>query len=228
MNILAKAATPLLTLSALLVLNLPSAAVENISFFSGNGIIGQPDPIVRFLGLGSCCAEFPAFTPAHFAAAAGGPPATIIGQAHPLWTPELSCDPASDAAGQWVGVAPGGPPETALYAVTFNVRTACILYAELNICWMVDDALGSPNNPAGLYLNGNPIPAVAGGNFGAATFVGPIPVGAMLTPGLNTLYLYNADIGSVVSGVNFRVGLLIEECELPVEGRTWSNIKSLF
>lgn len=228
MNIFAKTTTPFLTLSALLVLSMPAAAVENISFFSGNGPINTLDPIVRFLGLGSCCAEFPAFAPGHFAAAASGPSATIIGQAHPNWTAELSCDPTGESAGQWVGVAAGGPPETALYAVTFNVQTACILYADLQICWMVDDALGSPNNPAGLYLNGTPIPAVAGGNFGAATLAGPISVGAMLTPGLNTLYLYNADIGSVVSGVNFRVRLTVEECELPVEGSTWSKVKSRF
>ena len=228
MNIFAKTATPLLTFSALLVLSLPVAATENISFFSGNGPINTLDPIVRFISTGACCNEFPAFTPGHFAAAASGPAATIIGAAHPFWTPDLSCNPGTDEAGQWVGVAPGGVPETALYAVTFNVQTTCILYAELHICWMVDDALGSPNNPAGLYLNGNPIPAVAGGNFATSTLAGPISVGAFLTPGLNTLYLYNADIGSAVSGVNFRVRLIVEECELPVEPSSWSGIKARF
>ena len=228
MNNIAKAATPLLALSALLVLSLPAAAVENIAFFSGNGPINTLDPIVRFISTGACCNEFPAFTPAHFAAAASGPPATIIGAAHPAWTADLSCNPGADEAGQWVGVAAGGPPETALYAVTFNVQTACILYAELNICWMADDALGSPNNPAGVYLNGVPIPASAGGNFTFSTFAGPISVGAMLNPGLNTLYVYNADIGSTISGANFRVRLVVEECELPVEGSSWSGIKSRF
>jgi hypothetical protein len=220
-----KSILPVLTLAAMLGWSLPSAATEVITFFSGNGSIGSADPIVRFLSTGSCCSEFPAFTPAHFAAAASGPPAIIIGQAHAFWNPSLSCDASSDGPGQWIGVAPGGPPETALYAATFNVTTACIASAQLGICWMVDDALGSPNNPPGLYLNGTPIPAVSGGSFAAGTFVGLLPVGGMLTPGTNTLYLYDADIGAVVSGVSFRVRLVVEECELPVQPSTWSRIK---
>ncbi|MDZ4804024.1 MAG: hypothetical protein SGI90_04055 [Candidatus Eisenbacteria bacterium] len=229
MNSFAKTArSSLLALLALLAMSAPSIANENIVLFSGNGPVGNLDPIIRYLGLGSCCAEFPAFTAAHFAAAAAGPPATIIGQAHPAWTADLSCDPTVETVGRWVGVAIGGPPETALYAVNFNVTTQCIHSATLSICWMVDDALGSPNNPAGLYLNGNPIPAVAGGNFAAATFVGSIPVGGMLTPGANTLYLYDADIGAAVSGVDFLVRLDVVECESPVETHSWSDIKTRF
>jgi hypothetical protein len=204
----------------------PAPGIEILNVRSGNGIVGGPDASITFLGTGSCCSsEFPSFTAAHFSAAVTGPPAIIVGQAHPAWTEDLVCDPNA----QWIGGQHVGPPETALYAQPFEVTTACIHSATIGFCWMTDDRLGGLTaNLEGIYVNGNPIAGTSGGNFAADTSVGPIDVTALVNPGLNYIYFYNVDIGATVSGVNYSVRLVVEECPTPARSSTWSGIKSRY
>jgi hypothetical protein len=202
----------------------PALSIEVIDFRSGNGLVGQPDAQITFLGTGGCCgAEFGAFTPLHFAIAAGGSPALVIGQAHPAWTPTLTCDPEA----QWVGTNPTGAPETALYAQGFNVTTGCIHRVTVDICWMADDRLGGVQaNPEGIYVNGTALTGTSGGNFTFDTTVGPIDITSLVNTGPNYIYFYNVDIGAAVSGVNYSVHVVVEECPTPTQSSTWSGIKS--
>lgn len=204
----------------------PAASLEIVNLQSGNGTVGNPDASITYLGLGTCCAEFPAtFTAADFVSAAGGPAATIIGQAHPAWTTNLTCNPSA----QWVGANPLGAPETALFAQPFTITTACIHSATIGICWLTDDGLGGQNfNPEGVYINGSPVTGTSGGNYATDTSVSGIDVTALVTPGANYLYLYNLDVGAAVSGVNYSVRLVVEECPVPAQSSTWSGIKSRY
>jgi hypothetical protein len=199
-----------------------ATAVEVIQLRSGIGSLNQPDPVITYLGTGSCCSEFPAFTAAHFASAASGPAAIIIGQAHSNWMTTLPCNSST----RWVGTAVGGTPQTALFAHGFQVQTACVFTATLEFCWLTDDRLGGvAANPQGVYLNGSPVAGIFGGSYSAQSSVGPVNVTALVVPGQNYLYTYEVDNGAVVSGVNYRALLRINECPVPAIPTSWSGIK---
>ena len=83
-------------------------------------------------------------------------------------------------------------------------------------------------NPAGLHLNQTPIPAVQGGNYATELSVSGIDVTNLVHCGLNTLHIYNSDVGCAVSGVNFSATLRLEECIVPVTPSTWGGMKATY
>lgn len=181
------------------------AAPTTITFRSGYignapGVVGQSEDNINVLA-GA------AFTPiamnaGNFAAAAGGPAAVCV---QPIvWNPTLPADPLA----RWINPVsnPYGQPMSALYAVDLgalgNWNTATS--ATLTIHWMVDDQLGDLNAFNGVYLN-NPANNlnIGGGNFATQTSAINVNVPVSWLQANNTLYLYQADIGSGLSGIIF-------------------------
>jgi len=60
--------------------------------------------------------------------------------------------------------------------------------------------LGDTVNPAGVYLNQVPIPAINGGSYATMSTVSGIDVTGILHCGTNTLHIYNRDLACAVSG----------------------------
>jgi len=146
-----------------------------------------------------------AFSAGDFAAATIGPKSTVL-QPHPAWTASLPYDPLA----RWINpiLIPGtcmGSSISALYACPFNVTTqatTCGLTATVEVCWLVDDALGDPTgpNPIGLYLNGSALDAAYAGGSYSQQFCHTqfnVPV----VTGQNWFYVYQRDLGCGVSGV---------------------------
>ena len=204
------------------------AATLTINLRSGNAAPGNPDPLIRRLDLATSCGVGygSLFTAADFAAADAGPSAVVLSFIHPAWTRSLPCDPLA----QWIGVAADATPLSALYAMDFVLPPdgCCYQKAELEFCWMADDGIGDALNPAGLYLNGSPIPVVAGGNFTAQTTDGGLNILPLIKCGKNTLYIYNRDIGCAVSGVNFSARLILDECITPASVSSWGRVKATY
>jgi len=204
-----------------------TAGATTILLRSGNAAQGNPDPQINMLALpGPCGVGFPTpFTPADFAAAAGGPPAFVLSFIHPAWGPTLPCDPAA----QWIGTNPQAAPQSALFAQTFKIGDpCCFTKATLDFCWQADDALGDAVNPAGIYLNGIPIPAVAAGNYLTPTSVVGIDVSSMLQCGPNVLYVYNRDIACAVSGTIYTATINLTDCVTPTQPSSWGHVKATY
>lgn len=204
-----------------------TAGATTIFLRSGNAPAGSADPQIRMLALpGGCGIGFPtAFTALDFAAADAGPQAVVESFIHPAWSPTLSCDPSA----QWIGTNAQASPQTALFSQTFIIPgPCCFTKAYMDFCWMVDDALGDSVNPAGVYVNGVPVAAVAGGNFASTTFLGTIDVTALVHCGVNTLYVYDRDIGCAVSGVNYHAAFNLVDCITPTHGSTWGAVKAIY
>src|SRR5215471_11495324 len=93
-----------------------TGSAATVVLHSGNGG-GATDTLVTFL-LGPGGGTFPAFTPADFAAATGGPAAFII-TPHSAWHNPLEADPAA----LWIGTnsTAASNGNTALYAISFNL-----------------------------------------------------------------------------------------------------------
>lgn len=150
-----------------------------------------------------------------FAAAASGPAATVITPVF-VWTPNLPSDPAARWINWSAGPAPdtyGFPPHSVLYAHPFNISGSAILGATITLTWAVDDLLGDPVGdpaPIGAYVNGQPLPAIFGGNYGAETTVTTTIPASALAQGANTLYLYQRDLGCGGSGIIYNAS--IEVC----------------
>jgi hypothetical protein len=203
------------------------AGATVVTIRSGNAAPGNPDPAITMLALpGSCGVGFAgAFTPADFAAAAGGPPAFVEAFIHPAWGPNLPCD----LAAQWIGTNPQATPQSALFAQRFDLPVPCCFSkAFLNFCWQADDALGDAVNPAGIYINGTPIAAVAGGNYLNPTTVSGIDVASLLHCGPNYLYVYNRDIACAVSGTIYTASFDLTECIDPVQPSSWGSLKATY
>lgn len=213
---------------ALCTLAIPAhAATTVIVLRSGNALAGNPDPLVRRLDLATICGAgyATAFGAAEFAAADVAPQAIVIANPHPNWGTSIPCDPLA----KWVGVDPNGTPLSALYAIDLNLPDpCCYTKATLDFCWLVDDALGDTVNPAGIYVNGTPIPAVAGGNYATQTTVNGIDILPLLHCGKNTIYVYDRDLGCVISGVNFSATVNLDDCIDPANSTSWGRLKATY
>ena len=204
-----------------------AAAVEVVSLHSGNGLLGDQDSKITYLQASSdtCCSQFPStFTSAEFLAAQGGPPASVRSP-YAGWITALGCDPAA----QWIAEDLNGDTHTTLYACPFDVNACCIAAAQLTFCWAVDDHLGGASiNPAGVYLNGDPLSSISGGGPSSESNAGPVDVTSMVQCGRNWIYVYDRDIYSIISGVMFSATLDITPCAVPAEPSTWSTIKTMY
>ena len=217
------------TIAALAVSSIlgPGTALAfSVTLHSGNAPQGSPDPLIRRLTLlGPCANGFPApFTAADFAAAAAGPPAYVLSFVHGAWGQTLPCDPTA----KWIGNDPSAIPGSALYAIEFQAPDPCCFSsATLGMCWMADDLLGDPVNPAGVYLNGNPLP-ITGGNYATQTIASGVDILPYLHCGTNTIYIYNRDLACTVSGINFLIGITAEECITPTHPSSWGTVKAVY
>lgn len=202
-------------------------AASTVTIRTGNALIGQPDPLVRFLAepTGFCGVGFAApFTPADFAAASAGPSPYVITAFSP-WIPSLPCDPLA----QWVTPYSDLTARSALFAQEFVVPDPCCIHqATLNFCWAQDDWLGDLDTfiNQGVYLNGTPLP-IAGGSYASETQA-IVDVTGILHCGLNTLYVYDRDAGCSVSGLIYSATFDIQECPVSVGPTTWGRLKALY
>ena len=214
-------------LAAALCLFVLPAHASSFYAVSGQVAPGGPDPIFRFLALaGSCGVGYPtAFGPADFAAADISPPATRIAFPHGAWGTSIPCEPNA----RWIGKDTVGSPVSGLYSVDFDLpANCCFTAAYLDFCWLVDDYLGDPVNPAGIYLNGVAIPSVAGGNYATETAMGGINVTSLVHCGKNTLYIYDRDAGCAISGVMIGAMLQVNDCVTPTDGTSWGSVKATY
>lgn len=204
-----------------------TAGATVIVLRSGNAPAGNPDPQINMLPIaGGCSIGFATpFTPADFAAAAGGPPAIVESFIHPAWGPNLPCD----LAAQWIGTNAQSSPQTALFAQTFKLPIpCCFTKATLSFCWQADDGIGDAINPAGIYLNGVPLAAVAGGNYATPTSVSGIDVSSILQCGPNVLYVYDRDIACAVSGAIYTCTIDVTDCATPNRPSSWGTVKAAY
>ena len=162
-----------------------------ITLRSGNGTTGQPDAAVRMLVGPSDSPFATGFTPADFLAARNGA-APIIIDNNPAWIASLP----SDSLAKWVndvGTSSGG--STGLYAIDFNVPGA-VVDAQMTFRYAVDNVLGGGADQ-GVFLNGQPLSGnTTGGDYASEFTFTRTDIGPMLQPGLNTLYVNAADLGS--------------------------------
>lgn len=218
----------LLPLLAAVLLALPTPAFAlNLILRSGNAAPGNPDPLISRFDLASSCAiGWPTpFSGAEFAAADAGPQAIVLSFIHPLWGQSLSCDPLA----QWVGVAPNADPLSTLLAQDFFLPdTCCYQSATIDFCWMADDWLGDSVNPAGVYINGVPLTAIAGGNYGTPTTVNAVDILPYIHCGRNTLYVYDRDVACAVSGAIWTAQLKLVECITPANPTSWGGVKAIY
>jgi hypothetical protein len=204
----------------------PPARAFSVTLQSGNGLQGQPDALVKRLNCPNPCGSgfSTPFTAADFTAADAGPPAIVLSFIHGAWGQTLPCNPSS----KWIGNDPGATPISALYAIDFDLPDPCCLSsANLGMCWMADDITGDSVNPAGVYLNGFPLP-ISGGNYATQTTQGGVNVLPYLKCGKNTVYVYNRDLACTVSGINFLIGISGEECVVPAGKATWGSVKAVY
>jgi hypothetical protein len=180
------------------------------------GSVGQLDDTVRYWAnnpAGAAISPVP-FTPSDFNSALTGAPAVVINP-HPAWTPNLPSDPLA----RWInsahdpitqnadGTAGGGfgTVGSCLFAVPFFVNTPGATGGFLSMVFAVDD-IGGDNiygggNPSFLYINGVPT-GFTGGNYSGET---PHSQFIPFSQGWNTIYLYQRDVGVVVSGTIFSI-----------------------
>jgi hypothetical protein len=188
------------------------ADTENISIRSGDGPFFGPDSsITMLIGPQDTGFNVP-LTSADFAAASSGPSAIVIPN-HPAWKPTLTVDPDAKYITTHA-IHPNSHPSigtilsTALYAVDFEVTSATIESATLDIYFLVDNQLGDNANE-GVFINGIPVASTTGGSFGADnSFLGR-DITSMVNPGTNTLYVLGVDVGGP-SGLQFHVDIDIE------------------
>jgi hypothetical protein len=188
------------------------ADTETISIRSGDGPLFGPDSSITMLvGPQDTGFNVP-LTPADFAAASSGPAAIVVPH-HPAWVPTLAVDPAAQYISTHA-IHPNAHPSigtilsSALYAVDFEVTSATVDSATLDIYFHVDNQLGDIANE-GVFVNGIPVANTKGGSFGADySFLGR-DVTSMVHPGTNTLYVLGVDVGGP-SGLQFHVDITVE------------------
>lgn len=228
MRLVTRCCSGIALLLTLVTITLASTAGASVIVLrSGNAAAGNPDPQINMLPLpGPCGVGFATpFTAADFAAAATGPPAVVESFIHPAWGPNLPCD----LAAKWIGTNAPSAPQSALFAQTFKLPTpCCFTKATLGFCWQADDGLGDAINPAGIYLNGVPLTAVAGGNYLTPTSVGGIDVSSLLQCGPNVLYVYDRDIACAVSGTIYTAVFDLTDCATPAHTSSWGTVKATY
>lgn len=197
----------------------------------GPGVCGNADDSFTYVSNTACGTALAAspFQPIDFNAAATGLPAHVI---TPIaqWGQSLPCDPEA----RWINsseTACWGDPQSALYACPFVVAEPCQSTATVEVCWMVDDALGDSlyggANPIGVYLNGTPLNALfVNGSYATETTASQS--GVPVNPGLNYLYVYQRDAGCAISGLILSATISIEPCAVGTEPGTWGRVKSLY
>jgi hypothetical protein len=179
--------------------------------------------------VGPAGVPFPnAFTPADFAAASSGPNAFEITN-HNAWVPHLSVDPT----GKYIGTANVNPNDfgpnfqlvTALYAVNFEITSASIDSATLDIHFLVDNNLGwiatqgfGGATNEGIFINGQPVvgttlPISICGFCSEHSFTG-LDISGLVNPGTNTLYVYVSDYGQP-SGLQYLANITVESTPVP-------------
>ncbi len=208
----------------------PAGAVETIVLRSGNALPGNPDPYINVLvGSGGTALSPNPFMPSHFAEACAGPSAVVISQPISPWVQHLECD----LEAKWIGIDALATPASALYCQPFEIETACIERATLQICWAADDNIGDQlfggGNPEGVFVNGVAVtPMITGGSYAAQTQSLVTDIASLVSTGMNYLQIYNRDAAFVVSGVIYSATIEIYECAVPAETSTWGAVKSLF
>ncbi|MEQ9233512.1 PEP-CTERM sorting domain-containing protein [Coleofasciculus sp. E2-BRE-01] len=140
---------------------------------------------------------------------------------HPAWGGNLDADP--DA--RWINWNSNsiarGTPASVLYAFPFTVSipTEKIASASIDFYAKIDDRLGDLNgpNPIGVYINGQPLNnSFQGANFGNPLSASQTGIEDLLISGENTLYVYQRDTASVVSGSIFSAHIDVKPVPEPL------------
>lgn len=189
------------------------------------GMPGQADSLIRrhqTIGSGGMAISATPFSPAWFADARNGVPATVTTR-NPAWLDPSSSFPIAPQS-RWISHVSDsrGIGGSAFYAIPFTIDAACINRAVLDVFWAVDDSLGDPlghpfgdANPSGVYVNGDPLP-ISGGTFSSPFQSTGVPV-TNLVPGQNWLYIYARDSGTSASGLLFNARVRVWCCPEPCE-----------
>jgi hypothetical protein len=132
-----------------------------------------------------------------------------------FWLTSLPCD----SQAQWIAVDSNRSARSILFAQPFEIPCRPVDgTVTLTFCWAVDDRLGDPSggpNPAGVYINGVPLP-ISGGSMGSQSTATVSVPASILNPGVNWLYVYVRDLGCAVSGVIYSATIrgLCWQCRL--------------
>jgi hypothetical protein len=203
-------------LSTMTTANNAYADTETISIRSGDGpIFGNDSSITMLVGPTETGFNVP-LTAADFTAAQNGPAAYVLPN-HSAWKAHLTIDPSAN----WIGThaidpnlhGPNSALATALYAVDFEITSATINSATLDIHYLVDNNLGDPANE-GVFINGMPVAGTknissSGANFSADQSFLNRDITGLVNPGTNTLYVLGTDVGGP-AGLQFHVDIIIE------------------
>jgi hypothetical protein len=186
-------------------------AAEVITLRSGNGAVGGPDAQINMLVGAPFQPLRPVpFVPLDFSDACTGPAARIV-SAHPAWGCTIL---PADTNAQWISTSNPWGSASALYCHPFSVQTQNIDCASIDICFCADDNLGDPDgqgpNPIGVYINGNPVPGLRGGQRNTQTCLHADFIEGFLTTGANELHVYNRDGGGSVAGVIYSATITIQ------------------
>lgn len=162
-------------------------ADQAVTVRSGNGLIGSQDSQVRVLRYGTQGNITPA-TP-DFITAQTAQFAWIEPPGCPCYIFPLP----SDTTAQWLGTTPGFNPESALYAIPFQVTDSVILSGALDLHYSVDNAIN------GVFINGQPISGNSfDGDYHAEYRFVRNDIAPLLKPNsTNWLYLNVADYGGI-------------------------------
>ena len=165
-----------------------------ITLRSGNGTIGSTDSKITMLAAPFGTPFSITFTSADFAAARSGPGATITGTRSETWKAALDSDPMA----RWVF---DGRDGTALYAIDFTLTASMLGAVSLDFEFLIDNQLGDTNNE-GLFVN--ELPLVGSKRLGAVVAhfqvdqsLPAFDITSLVIEGVNTLYVNQADLGSV-------------------------------
>jgi len=186
-----------------------------VDVYSGHGDPGALDSEVSVL-VGPSSGFAGQFSAADFAAARAGAPAPIL--ANPPWVIQgLTTNPNAHFIAPDLLSESGLSQASGLFAIEFDVPTSTILQAEMDFYFSSDDYLGWGQNK-GVFINGMPVK-------GTETFFGHnaqflhegLPVGKLLKPGKNWMYVYLVNTGGpggIIWDARIRIhGLPNDECD---------------
>ena len=185
----------ILVVAGLIALLAPSpSGATTITLRSGNGSIGSADGKITMLWAPTGAPFSTTFTSADFAAARSGPGATITDTRSETWKAALDSDPMA----RWVF---DGRDGTALYAIDFTLTASMLGAVSLDFEFLIDNQLGDTNNE-GLFVNEHPLVGSKrlGGevaHFQVDQSLPTFDITSLVVEGVNTLYVNEADLGSV-------------------------------
>lgn len=165
---------------------------------SGNGAVGTQDAQVHVLRYGRQTDVTP--STADFTTAQTSPFAYIVAP----FSTYISALP-SDPTAKWIGTTPGLNPESALYAIPFQVTDTAISSATLDLPYSVDNAINR------VYINGSPLSGNSqDGDYHAEYRFVRNDIATLLRPNsTNWLYLNVSDYGGLAALV-FRATVTIQ------------------